>query len=220
VEELRSRETDNSIEIVVATRNRGKLREIKSILIPLPLKFFSLDDFAGIPEVVEDGATFAENAEKKATIIAGLANRPAIADDSGLTIDALEGRPGVYSSRYAGENATDKERWQKVLDEMADVPDGKRQASFKCAVAIASPGGKFQVVEGECPGTIAFKPRGTGGFGYDPIFFLPELGKTMAELDPGVKNRISHRARALEKLKRILPGFLHLSLAILLPVMV
>ena len=208
MEALRARGRANPQEVVIATRNPGKLREIQAILSSFPLKFLSLEDFPDIPEVVEDGATFSENAGKKASIIARFTGRLAIADDSGLAVDALQGGPGVLSSRYAGENATDQERCQKLLVEMASIPEGKRQAKFVCAMAVALPGGKMQVVEGECRGWITFAPRGKGGFGYDPVFFLPELGKTMAELEPEEKNRLSHRARALEKLKAILPEFL------------
>jgi XTP/dITP diphosphohydrolase len=208
VETLKPREGAIPREVVIATRNPGKLREIEAILSPLHLKLLSLRDFPDLPEVEEDGATFAENAGKKARAIARLTGRPAIADDSGLAVDALGGQPGVLSARYAGGNATDRERYQKLLDEMAGIPEGKRQATFVCVLAVAFPSGKMQVVEGECRGWITFAPRGKHGFGYDPIFFVPEFAKTMAELEPEVKNRISHRARALEKLKLILPEFL------------
>ena len=195
-------------EVVIATRNAGKLREIREILAPLGWKILSLKEFPGIPETVEDRTTFAKNAEKKAREVARQAGRLAIADDSGLAVEALQGRPGVYSSRYAGEKATDAEEVQKLLAEMAGIPEGKRQAAFVCVLAIAMPQGDMQLLEGECRGVIAFAPRGRHGFGYDPIFLLPEFGKTMAELAPEVKNRISHRAQALEKLKAILPQFL------------
>ena len=196
------------IEVVIATRNPGKLREIKEILGPLGLEVLSLRDFPEIPEILEDGQTFEENAVKKAEAIAQQTGRVAIADDSGLAVDALQGRPGVFSSRYAGENATDADRYRKLLKEMANVPEGKRGAAFICAVAIASPNGKVEVVKGECQGKIALAPKGSHGFGYDPVFSLPQLGMTMAALEPEVKNRISHRAKALEKLKLILPKFL------------
>ncbi len=205
---MRAKGSANPPEVVIATRNPGKFREIKAILSSLPLKFLSLEDFPDIPEVVEDGATFAENAGKKARTIADFTGRPAIADDSGLAVDALQGRPGVFSSRYAGEKATDRKRCQKLLEEMASIPEGKRQARFMCAMAVALPGGRMEVVEGECRGWITSAPRGKRGFGYDPVFFVPEFGKTMAELAPEEKNRISHRGRALEKLKILLPEFL------------
>ena len=195
-------------EVVIATRNPGKLREIQAILSPFSLKILSLMDFPGIPEILEDGATFAENAGKKAMTIARLTGRLSIADDSGLAVLSLQGRPGVFSSRYAGENATDQQRCQKLLDEMAEIPQGHRGATFLCVIAVALPDGKMQAVQGECRGSIVFAPRGNHGFGYDPIFFIPQFAKTMAELEPEVKNRISHRARALEQLKLILPKFL------------
>ena len=197
-----------TLEVVIATRNSGKLREIREILAPLGLKILSLRDFPEIPEILEDGRTFAQNAVKKATVAARRTGRVAIADDSGLVVDALNGRPGVFSSRYAGENATDADRYQKLLKEMAHVPKGRRGAAFLCTLAVASPEGKAEFVEGECRGEIAPSPRGAQGFGYDPVFFIPGLEKTMAEVEPEVKNRISHRARALEKLKQLLPKFL------------
>jgi XTP/dITP diphosphohydrolase len=196
------------IEVVLATRNAGKLREIQAILAPLGLKILSLQDFLEIPEIIEDGQTFEENAVKKASAVARRTGRIAIADDSGLAVDALQGRPGVFSSRYAGEKATDADRYRKLLKEMAGIPQGKRGAAFICAIAVASPEGKTETVEGQCHGEIAVAPQGSHGFGYDPIFYLPELGKTMAEVEPEMKNRISHRAQALEKLKQVLPNFL------------
>ena len=196
------------IEVVIATRNPGKFWEIKEILAPLSLKVLSLRDFPEIPEILEDGQTFEENAVKKAAAVSHQTGRVAIADDSGLAVDALQGRPGVFSSRYAGENATDADRYRKLLKEMSRFPERKRGASFICAVAVASPNGNVEVIKGECRGKIALAPKGSHGFGYDPVFFLPQLSKTMAELEPEVKNRISHRAQALEKLKSILPKFL------------
>jgi XTP/dITP diphosphohydrolase len=125
-----------------------------------------------------------------------------------LTVDALQGRPGIYSSRYAGENASDEDRYRKLLKEMESIPEGERGGAFVCAAAAASPGGDGEVVEATWRGTITFAPRGANGFGYDPIFFIPEMNKTVAELDPAVKNKISHRAQALAKLRQILPKFL------------
>ena len=197
-----------SPEIVVASRNPRKLKEIAAILAIAPARFLSLKDFPDIPEVAEDGKTFSENALKKAMNIARLTGRIAVADDSGLTVDALEGRPGIYSARYAGERASDEDRYRKLLKEMETVPAGKRGGAFVCAAAVASPSGKADVVEAQWRGTIAFAPRGANGFGYDPIFFIPELHQTVAQLDPAVKNKNSHRARAFEKLKSILPKYL------------
>lgn len=194
--------------MVVATHNQGKLQEIKAILAPLGLKILSLKDFPELPEVVEDGLTFAENAEKKAREVARKTGRMTIADDSGLAVDALQGRPGVFSSRYAGEKATDRQRYEKLLAEMAGIPERQRGANFICSIAVASPGGQVALAEGKCRGRIAFAPRGNQGFGYDPVFYLPEFGKTLAEVSPEIKNLISHRARALEKLNEILPALL------------
>jgi XTP/dITP diphosphohydrolase len=195
-------------EIVVATRNPGKLKEIAAILAADSAKLLSLKDFPRLPEIAEDGITFAENALKKARTVARLTGRIAVADDSGLTVDALQGRPGIFSSRYAGENASDEDRCRKLLKEMEGVPEGKRGGAFVCAAAVASPGDDYEVVEATWRGRIALAPRGANGFGYDPIFFIPEMNRTVAELDPAVKNKISHRAQALEKLKNILPKYL------------
>lgn len=205
---LRKNKRNSPLEIVVATRNQGKVREISSILKNSHLQFLSLSDFPEIPEIIEDGVSFVENAQKKALTAACLTGRLAIADDSGLCVQALKGRPGIYSSRFAGENATDEERCQKLLEEMKGIPLEHRKATFICVLAIASPLGKIGVIQGECQGLISLSPRGSYGFGFDPVFLLPHLGKTMAELTPEEKNRISHRARALKKLKKILPAFL------------
>ncbi len=205
------RESSN-IEIVVATRNPGKLEEIKAILVFDSARLLSLKDFPTISEIVEDGNTFLENALKKARAVASLTGRIAVADDSGLTVDALQGRPGIFSSRYAGENASDEDRCRKLLKEMESVPDGKRGGAFVCAAAVAAPGEDGTVVEAKWRGTITFAPRGANGFGYDPIFYIPEMNKAVAELDPAVKNKISHRAQALQKLKHILSKYLSLSL--------
>jgi XTP/dITP diphosphohydrolase len=191
-------------ELVIATRNLGKLREMADFLKPVVPRILSLRDFPGIHEIVEDGPTFAENAVKKARIVARRTGRWTLADDSGLAVDALQGRPGIFSSRYAGEGASDTEKIQKLLQEMASIPEGQRQARFICVMALSSPGGATQVVEGECQGWITFQPRGQEGFGYDPVFLVPGFDRTMAELPLEVKNRISHRAKALEKIRRVL----------------
>jgi len=208
VETLKTRQKDAPKEVVIATRNLGKLREMGAILASLSLKLRSLKDFPEIPDVVEDGATFSENAGKKARTVAHLTGRLTIADDSGLCVDALQGRPGIFSSRFAGDEASDREKYQELLDEMTGVPEGQRGAEFICVMAIVSPEGEMQTVEGKCRGRITFTPQGKHGFGFDPIFFVPEFGKTMAELEPEVKNQISHRAQALKKLNLILPQFL------------
>lgn len=204
-------------EIVLATRNPGKLSEMQALLAPLGLKILSLEDFPQAPDVLEDGATFFENAAKKAKTIAQTTGRPAIADDSGLVVKALGGRPGVFTSRFSGEKTPDRDKCQKLLEEMEGIPEEQREASFISAIAVALPQGEVKIVEGECQGRITYSPRGENGFGFDPIFFVPKLGKTMAELEPEVKNQISHRGRALKKLIRLLPHFLAQSiLAILL----
>ncbi len=208
METLKTRQKDAPKEVVIATRNLGKLREMVAILDPLSLKLLSLKDFPEIPDVVEDGATFSENAGKKARTVAHLTGRLTIADDSGLCVDALQGRPGIFSSRFAGEEASDRKRYQKLLDKMTGVPEGRRGAEFICVMAIVSPEGEMQTVEGKCRGMITFTPQGKHGFGFDPIFFVPEFGKTMAELEPEAKNQISHRSQALKKLNLILPQFL------------
>jgi len=192
-------------EVVLATRNEGKLREFKRILESFNIDLLSLKAFSDIPEIIEDGSTFEENALKKALTVASSTKRIAIADDSGLMVDYLEGEPGVMSARYAGENAGDKDNYIKLLKKLQGVPDHLRTASFKCALAVATPEGKHDVVTGTCSGVITHEPRGNAGFGYDPVFYYPEYGKTFAELEPEMKDSVSHRRRAIEKLLLILP---------------
>jgi XTP/dITP diphosphohydrolase len=194
--------------LVMATRNPGKVRELREILQDLGVTLLSLADFPELPEIPEDGATFAENAAAKATAVARLTGRPALADDSGLVVDALGGRPGIFSARYAQDVTTprpptDADNWRKLLREMQDVPREARQARFVCEIALALPDGRTFRVHGECQGMIALEPRGDQGFGYDPVFWVPEYGGTMAELGPMVKNRISHRARALTAFREL-----------------
>ena len=197
-------------QLLLATRNKHKAGEFQELLNDLHIEVLTLESFPQIAEVVEDADTLERNALKKAREVFRGAGIPTLADDTGLEVYYLNGEPGVYSSRYAGEKATDRQRCQKLLEEMASIPEGKRQARFVCAMAVALPHGRMEVVEGECRGWITSAPRGKRGFGYDPIFFVPQFGKTMAELEPEEKNRISHRAHALEKLKAILPAFLSL----------
>ena len=189
-------------EIVLATGNKGKIREFSGLLEGVFGRIISLNDLESPPEVVEDGATFRENALKKARAIAAYSGKPALADDSGLAVDALGGSPGVYSARYAGEGATDRDNIAKLLTELGGVEN--RSASFVCVLALVYPDGKEITAEGTCEGVILTEPRGEGGFGYDPVFFLPEYGKTMAEIPPELKNKISHRARAAESLIKLL----------------
>jgi XTP/dITP diphosphohydrolase len=195
--------------LVMATRNPGKLRELREILHDLDLTLLGLDDFPGLPDIPEEGATFAENAATKAQEVARLTNLPALADDSGLEVAALGGRPGVYSARYAQDRTPapgDADNWAKLLDELRGVPEERRQARFVCEIALALPDGRLFRARGECGGRIATAPQGTQGFGYDPVFWVEEYGATMAQLGPMVKNRISHRAHALAALRAILAG--------------
>lgn len=193
------------MKLLVATRNRNKVREIRDKFAGLSgIELLSLDDIAPLPDIEEDGSTFEENALKKARETARLAGIPAMADDSGLEVDALGGEPGVLSARYAGDGATDLDRNRLVLEKMKDVPNGKRAARFVCVIAIAFPGGNERVTRGTCDGEIAREPRGDHGFGYDPIFFLPDRGVTMAEIPLREKNVISHRARALDSARDVL----------------
>ncbi|AGT33002.1 deoxyribonucleotide triphosphate pyrophosphatase [Geobacillus genomosp. 3] len=187
-------------EIVIATKNAGKVREFAALFAKRGIDVKSLLDFPDVPDVEETGSTFAENAKLKAEAVSDRLQRPVIADDSGLAVDALGGRPGVYSARYAGEDKNDARNIEKLLCELEGVPMEKRTARFHCALAVAIPGRLTAVVEATCDGYIAEEPRGEGGFGYDPVFYLPEKGKTMAELTPEEKNAISHRAKALARL--------------------
>lgn len=190
------------MEILVATQNPGKVREIRKALKGLGLRIRSLHDFRDIPGMKEDGKSFTENALKKARFYSKIYGKLTISDDSGLEVDVLKGSPGVYSARFAGENASDRKNNQKLLHQMDGIPLSKRGARFKCSIAVVSPEGKETVVEGECRGRIGFKEVGKKGFGYDPLFILPGLGKTMAQLTLEEKNRISHRGKALRRLRK------------------
>lgn len=191
-------------KLLLATNNQGKAREYKSLLSGAPFEMVTPAEVGITTEVAEVGKSFEENAALKATTLAAESQLLTLADDSGLEVDALGGEPGTLSARYAGENASDADRVRYLLSKMQDVPEGKRQARFVCVIAIATPDGKVEFCSGECDGIIALKPRGNRGFGYDPVFYLPEMGKTMAELPPEVKNRISHRGRAAEKARAFL----------------
>ena len=185
-------------KIVVATRNSGKFIEIKKLLQKTDINLLSLSDFPEVPEVVEDGATFEDNALKKAKFVASSLGLTALADDSGLCVDALSGRPGVMSARYGGPNCDDKQRYVKLLKEMEAIDNRHRTASFVCVMALAAPDGEHRLFKGICQGRILNEPLGKGGFGYDPIFFFEELGMSFGEMDLDTKNRISHRGRALK----------------------
>jgi len=189
---------------VLATRNPDKREELAALLGDLGIKIRTLADFPDAPEVVEDGDTCRANAVKKAVAIARHTGLPAVADDTGLEVEALGGRPGVHAARYAGERATYEDNWRKLIRELDGVPRQRRRARFITVAAVAMPSGKVEVAEGILEGVIAEAPAGTQGFGYDPIFVVPQLGKTLAQLAPGEKNRISHRARAFSKVREIL----------------
>ena len=190
--------------LVVATRNKKKLEEIRALLSDMPIEVLSLLDFPDIPETPETGSTFSENAELKAKAAAQATGLVALADDSGLEVDALGGQPGILSNRFAGPEATDRDKYMHILELLEGVPDEERTARFRAAVAIATPKGETVLVEGTCEGRVAREPRGENGFGYDPIFYLPDLGLTMAELPASEKNLISHRAHALQAAKKVL----------------
>jgi XTP/dITP diphosphohydrolase len=184
--------------LVLATRNHGKTNEIRGLLKDYPIDIRNLDNFGPIPPIVEDGDTFEANAYKKAGLTARYLGFPALADDSGLVVDALDGAPGVLSARYAGKDATDEQRCQKLLNALGDTEN--RKARFECVISLAVPTGPALTYEARCEGVIARQPTGTNGFGYDPIFFYPELNKTFAELTMEEKGRVSHRGKALQEL--------------------
>lgn len=187
--------------LVLGTRNKDKVIEFarSPTLAELPIQIVGLDEFSGAPDPEETGDTFAANAALKALSAARHTGRWAVADDSGLEVDALEGAPGVHSARFSGPGATSASNNEKLLSLLEGVPPEERTARFRCAVAIASPAGTYWVETGHCEGIIAEKPRGEGGFGYDPLFIVPQYGRTFAELSAAVKDEISHRARALQK---------------------
>ncbi|MGB6012350.1 MAG: XTP/dITP diphosphatase [Desulfobacterales bacterium] len=189
----------HQIILVIATRNKGKTKEIKDLFKDFPVDIKNIDDFGPIPHLEEDGATFDENAYKKASFAARILGLPALADDSGLTVEALNGAPGVHSARYAGENATDEQRYLKLLSEMERMSN--RKAAFECVISIAVPTGPALTYESRCEGLITQVPAGSNGFGYDPVFYYPPYKKTFAELTRQEKNRVSHRGKALSELK-------------------
>lgn len=196
------------MDIVLATRNHNKLREFRDILQGMPVRVLCCDDFPGCPEVEEDGMTFFENALKKAREVAAYTRHLTIADDSGLEVDALGGAPGIYSARYGGVQGDAARNITRLLRELDGVPREKRRAQFRCVIALVAPDGREQIVEGICRGVIIEAPRGANGFGYDPVFLDEASGLTFAEMDAALKNSISHRGRAADALKKILPSFL------------
>lgn len=192
---------ESANEIVLATRNPDKGRELGALLGGLRIRIRTLADFPSAPEVVEDGTTCEANAIKKAREIAQATGVPAVADDTGLEVDALGGRPGVYAARYAGEHATYEDNCRKLLLELAGVPGSKRTARFLTVAAIAFPSGDVHVTQGSLEGLIAEQPLGDRGFGYDPVFLVPEFNRTLAQLTAEEKNRMSHRARAFVQMR-------------------
>ena len=192
------------MKLALATHNRDKITEIKALLQELPIEILTFSEFDHFPDVIEDRDTLEGNAEKKAREIYEITGIPAMADDTGLFVEALDEEPGVFSSRYAGENVTYEDNRKKLLSEMRDIPASKRNAAFKTVIVLIMNEKEKFVVEGRCEGYIGFEEKGTMGFGYDPIFYMPNSGKSFAELTVEEKNKVSHRGRALQKIKEIL----------------
>ena len=193
------------MKLLLATRNQGKVREIGEILKDQnEIELLSLRNYPDAPDVVEDGKTYEENAIRKAAALAEYTGHLTLADDSGLEVDALDGAPGIHSARYAGENASDQDRIAKLLETLHNVPNNQRSGRFICAVAIAKPLAQAQIVRGICEGRIVCMPRGSNGFGYDPVFVPIGYNETFAELGDKIKNQISHRAKALDLARKLL----------------
>jgi XTP/dITP diphosphohydrolase len=195
-------------ELLVATKNKKKLREIKEILKELNFKINSLTGYPGAPRIIENGKSFKENAIKKAVQGARFSRQLTLGEDSGLCVDALDGAPGIYSSRFCGKNKSDRQNNLKLLKLLEGLPLKKRKAHYVSAVALADQNGLLAVVEGSCPGLIGYELKGNSGFGYDPLFIIPKYKKTFAELGERIKHRMSHRFRALKKAKASLATYL------------
>ena len=196
-------------ELIVASRNKGKVGEIKELLAGLPFKVSCLSDYPHIPEVIEDGKTYRANALKKAREIARATGKMAMSDDSGIEVKALNNAPGLYSARFAGEGASEKARNRKLFKMLKNVPMHKRQARYRCVIALVNPQGQeLGVVQGTCSGYITTKELGSNGFGFDPLFLLKRYNKTFGQLPPSLKAKISHRARALKKFRLLLDQLL------------
>lgn len=191
-------------KLLLATNNQAKVREYARLLKGIPYRIVSLKDVGISEQVEETGASFEENAVLKAERYAQLSGLITMADDSGLEVEALNGEPGVRSARYAGEDASDAERIDFLLNKLAGIPWDKRNAQFRCVIAIANPDGRVKTCEGQCRGILTFAPLGENGFGYDPIFYLPDLHRTMAELPMSQKNAVSHRGKAADEARKIL----------------
>ncbi len=198
----------NIMELVVATKNHKKLLEIKAILKDLDIKVISLVDYKATPRIIENGNTFKENAIKKAIKIARFTGELVLGEDSGLCVKALNGAPGIYSSRFSGKNKSDTQNNLKLVKLLQGLPLKRRSAYYVCAVALADKDGLIGVVEGRCSGLIGFKAKGTKGFGYDPLFLIPKYKKTFAQLGEGIKHKMSHRYYALEKAKKIIKKYI------------
>lgn len=191
-------------ELIVATKNKGKLREIKSLLDGMGFNVTSLADYPGAPDILEDGKSYKENALKKARVISEYTKKLVLGEDSGIEIEALGNRPGIYSARFAGEQATDNDNNKKMIRLLEGVKDNKRAARYRCYAALVDGEKIVGVVSGSCKGYITQNPRGTNGFGYDPYFLIKKYNKTFGELDPSIKSAMSHRARAFRKVKKLL----------------
>ncbi|MBF0385557.1 MAG: XTP/dITP diphosphatase [Candidatus Omnitrophica bacterium] len=191
-------------ELIVATKNQGKLREIKELLSGSDFKVTSLSDYPDAPRIEESGKTFAQNAIIKAVTVAMYTKKLTLGEDSGLQVKALKNKPGIYSARFAGDNSSDEENNSKLLKDLKRTPFKKRQARYRCFMALSDGEKIVDVLSGSCSGLIALKEKGTNGFGYDPLFYIPRYQKTFGELDPKIKAKISHRARALLKLTKVL----------------
>lgn len=196
------------MEFVIATRNKKKVEEMMRLLDGLPISLSTLDDFPDCPEVIEDADTFKGNAAKKALAVSGYTKKPAISDDSGLEVYALNSAPGVYSARYAGKGADDMKNLEKLLKEIKGVEESKRGARFVCVIALAFPDGSVKVFDGFVEGSIGIEPKGSNGFGYDPVFYPKGYKRTFAEMTGEEKDRLSHRATALKALREYIVRFL------------
>lgn len=195
-------------QLVVATRNKKKLLEIKEILKEMDLTLLSLDACKNSPKVVENGKTFKENAVKKAVKLASFTGKLCLGEDSGLCVDVLDGSPGIYSARFSGRDKSDIKNNLKLLKLLKDLPLSKRKAHYVCAVALADKQGLVGVAEGRCFGLISLEPKGSAGFGYDPLFYIPKYKKTFAQLGEKIKHKMSHRCHALKKAKRIIQKYI------------
>ena len=195
-------------ELVIATKNQGKLREIRDLLKDFDLKITSLADYPDAPEIVEDGDSFSANALIKAKVIAEFTGQLTMGEDSGLEVDALDGAPGIYSARFSGDDATDEKNNTKLIQSLQGVPTEKRTARYQCYAALVDGSETLDIVNGSCEGVIAEEARGSNGFGYDPYFLIPEYKQTFGELDPSIKAKISHRAKAMAKFRDAVSAYL------------